>query len=209
MSQDAMLLANAKRLSTDLRTVTIAGKAVDVHLQKVLVMPSADGSDLGSAPSGMLDVRLLDSGGTLDGCNVDGSVTPQLRYYQVPANVVAVIEEVHLILRDSAFIASTSFGAATALANGVELRMTEQDGTTQLYDFLAGGTWKANREIVHLADSVSFPFTDTMVAIFKLRRGDRTGVALAATQRVQLRIRDNLTSLDEFRVAIRGRVYSA
>lgn len=137
--------------------------------------------------------------------NVNGAVTPVLFNASPPANRVWYINKLVYTISDSAFGVGT-FGAIAALTNGCELMHMRV--AADVHDLLGGFPLKTNLDVFSL-----IPVVITNIGILsgginvysvELPIRDLLGrpyiVDGSQTERLQFRVRDNLTGLDAHRL---------
>lgn len=204
MAQSFTFLGNGSKLSTDVVSVTIEGKTYDLHRQHVIAVQSGDAEQMGFPLTELLQQPLVRASDSAQNLGVDGSATAQDFEYIVPADKGLLLEEVRLLIRKtgSAFDAVTFAGLA-ALANGLQLRVLSSGGVEQ--ENLLIDEAKDFGDLLRHCDGYAQPLPG--VATMSVRTS-RAGAAMFvdAGQKVRATVRDNLSTLDEFRVTLIGRL---
>jgi hypothetical protein len=152
-------------------------------------------------PEDTVNIHLLDAGA--ENMAVDGSITPVVFKYTVPALKVFELWRMMIYLDDSVAFAATTFGGvAGPLANGVEI-----DANGTLLE-----TWIDNSEIaLTMHDFIGYK---------NLAKEDRSGAGrwsfdrsfggplkLDAGEVFSITVNDDLTGLDTFHAKIQGKLF--
>lgn len=166
--------------------------------QKIMTVPQ------GFPVENMFTVCLKNSGGSAD-MRVDGSVTPVVFEYVVPAGKCLALAEIALIIADDS-ITPTKFGGlgGTGLTNGITWQVVDASNSVKC-DFCPLGRIKQNFEF-GLATAADIMLTSGADQILVLWRSGTYGVTaiLQAGWKIRITVRDNLTLLDAFQASITG-----
>lgn len=134
---------------------------------------------------------------------VDGSVTPVLYRYTVPANTEVEINRGLIVLEDGAvaFVPS-AFGALGALSNGVEIGVIPSGGSKVIFEM-----WNTNREIrdTMFDFDQQFRLDGQYVGRWSFTRDQKDkGLLLTAGDIFEFKIQDDLTGLDYMSFKLKG-----
>lgn len=144
--------------------------------------------------------------------NCDGSVTPGIFSYMVPANTTMQIARLNIAIIDAG-AALGRFGGIPKLTNGVLIQCVDPNGLPIL-NLEGGRAVTANRDFLFVAgvDMDIIPaMVDGDVGVVKVRYTIfRTGanMSLPAGESIRFTIRDDLTAIDEFRCMVQGTMKS-
>lgn len=132
--------------------------------------------------------------------------TPSIFEYE--ANVLVKIRRLNFEIVDGGMQNQRFAGLAAALTNGCLFEVIDEDGNTQILDFLNGNPLTMNSDFSILAgvDSVVFaapPGEDILPVRFTIEKAG-TPMRLAAGRRIRWTNRDNLSTITRFRAMAQG-----
>jgi hypothetical protein len=201
MSQDFIQLADRTKLGSDSKTVTVGAAQSIIERQQLVSVPGTIPAEQAIAPAEAI-LELLASSDPSTDANVDGSGGAVAFNYQVAAGKALVLDEIALMIRDTGTFNGASFGAiAGPLTNGIKLEVRDTDGNTVLKSFIPAGVAKRHADLAAIPGAALL-----MVRIPALFEG--WPLLVAAGQYVRLTVQDNLTTLEGFQAAVRGRLSS-
>ncbi len=133
---------------------------------------------------------------------VDGT-TPATFTYTIPADTRVALNRGFLAMEDGAVsFLPGNFGAVAALTNGVEINITPLGGSPVVLE-----TWKTNREV----RDTMFDFDEqwrtagTYIGRWSFTKDlNNNGIVLTPGDTFNIKIQDNLSSLDYFSFRLKG-----
>lgn len=148
------------------------------------------------------------AGATVVDMNTNSALgTPSVFEYQVIASQQLKLRRVNFELIDGGMQNQRFAGLATALTNGCLFEIIDNDGSTQLLDFLDGNPITMNADFAPIAgvDSIleATAGDDALPIRFTIGRAG-ANMILAAGQRVRFTIQDNLSTVTRFRAMAQG-----
>jgi len=195
-------MGNGVEVATDKVTIQLPvngnPKSFNVHRQQVVIAAAA------AAEVGGYDVTtLLNAGlsavGPGEAMNVNGSVTPVVFSYTVAAGKGLLLDDVTLSLQDAGVWGGVGFAAGAALAVGLTLRVVDAGANVKA----TFGTFKSNAELARYG-AFEQRWVDTAIVRFAAARG--APMYVPAGYAVQAVVSDNLTTIEDVRANIRGRL---
>jgi hypothetical protein len=133
--------------------------------------------------------------------NVDGSTTEQIYRYSAPSAFSFLPKDIRFIITGSGNFTADRFGNLSAITNGVTFSFRNQDGTL-IADPLGGESIKTNADFYLLAGSS--PLAETFVAVSFNILTVGAALYMPPNSYVEVRVRDNLSTLGSFRVSVNG-----
>jgi hypothetical protein len=155
-------------------------------------------------PEKLLYKHLATTSGDVD-LNTSSSGTDYL--YTVPAENVAVVERLNIIMSD-AEIDFEKFGGIVALTNGLKIEVLDAEGTVTL-DFTDGQEIKTNADFGYLAGSdvvgavAAGSLEDFQIIRWTIGKTG-AGLFLEAGEFVRFVVQDPLNEITLFRVMVQG-----
>lgn len=153
-----------------------------------------------------LYAHLRDTGGAgSEDMTVNGSVTP-VQFEVTSATRDVFINRMIGEIKDGGVWAAEDYGSLTALTNGVKLEVLDASDNV-LLDLLDGDTIKYNAEwnaVCYDAQIVTYGSGDTILVFRWTFAKDGQPLHLAPTERLVMTIQDNLTTLSEQEMSVRG-----
>jgi len=162
-----------------------------------------------------LFIRQLDTVGDGSGDKilaVKGDVAAKDFYLQPEEGKVYHIHRMMMFIQDGAVaFAPSTFGALSALTNGLLLQVEKVADDSVLFDLLDGEALKNNSHWGALAYDVrldDYGGSSTDAVLMSRLSFDKFGgpLTLTSTERFRLSIRDDLTDLTEFHIILEGRI---
>ncbi len=139
--------------------------------------------------------------------NVDGSVEPVDYEYRVPVGRQAVLTQINIILTHTTIDPST-FGALSELKEGI--RLSFRDANDAVLRDLTGGRaivrnadWRILAE-VKTQSRLGSMGSDAISVQWNFPRTNAAAAVLKSGECLQLRVQDDLSSLDLFRCMVQG-----
>lgn len=205
MAQTYLQLADRTKLGTDSKNVNVDAASHLVARQQLVTVPGNALAEQGVAIGEVVTARLATAGGAVD-ANVNGSVVGVAFEYEVAAGKVLLLDELELVVRDTGAFTGASFGAGSALTNGLRVEVIDTDGVTVRASLLAGASAKINADLAEVPGAViAMPWIDTLQAWLPVR-AEGWPIRLTAGQRVRMTVADDLSGLDGLRATLRGRL---
>lgn len=163
---------------------------------KVMTTPVAYPMD------GFISEYLL-NGALSPNMNVNGSVTPVIFEYIVPAPFFFALSQHNLVIT-GANITADKFGPLASLTNGILWQILKADNSVA-YSFGSGAPIKANYEFSHVAGS-TIQNTGGQDQLTILWEGTRLGIlgVLETGWKIRVTVRDNLTAIPAFQATVHG-----
>lgn len=191
--------------SNDPVIITFTGTS---GLQDQPLMTTTDSLTGGSTPASA--ITLTTRGIATDEHNmaIDGSSTPQVFGIRPTASQLFVVSELLLAIQDTGAMTAALFGFATAIVNGLTLKVLDSASAT-LYDLFNGEPPKTNADLAKFCTDLTVHSwgagDEILQARFDLSKsGSPLVVDGAASQTLVATVQDDLTGLNFFTIAARG-----
>lgn len=153
-------------------------------------------------PSLQLYKYLRESGGSED-MAVNGSSTPVVFEYEVPAQRALLLEKITLSI-ENAGITPSNFGGVSALSNGLLIQAVDAENVV-LLDYTDSVPIKNLADFLSIGGSGAKLFDDSLGV-------DAMGItipfgsldALKAGEKIRIVVQDNLTGMDQMKAMVHG-----
>jgi hypothetical protein len=198
MAADIMMLSNAEAIATDSQSHSEGNVTLTAHRQLVVSTPPADPGVL-AIPAGQRLAGQLASTAPSTSLVVDGSTTPVVYEYAVPADFAAYVDHLVLVLVDDAALAGDGFGALAALTNGLVVTVLTATTGGELLE--THPAIKRHADVAELGGSVELLPGNAIAMRLPLQ------LKLAELAVVRVTVSDNLTGLVALRARAVGRIY--
>jgi hypothetical protein len=204
-------------ISTRIRD-RLTGRVADVtqdHALKVALSGGLQGSSVGKTPEELTAIKYysgyLHNGSSID-LNVDGSVTPVEFVEESTTLCVKWITRVRILLNGTYFELNTNdfrrFGAATAggspLTNGIQFWVEQGGVTTQIFTSpvrYTGDFMNYAEDYTNIINAIS---AQSDFLSFDMQFVQPIVLPPTVTDKLVMKIRDNLTAISLFQVALDG-----
>lgn len=142
--------------------------------------------------------------------NVNGSVTPVIFKYTVPADKAFLLTRLNLVIEDNS-VDPSNFGGIAELTTGVEI-VVHNTAHDVLADFTDGFPIKTNKEFGIMAGTDSVIQTgvgdDALLVRFSMNKAGAIMI-LEAGDHVEMTINDDLSSVSKFYGMVQGLLLDA
>lgn len=151
----------------------------------------------------------LNGDGSTRDMNVNGSVTPQKFWYRVPTDKRFDFENLVVIIENAGSgFTWQKFGNLAALTNGFKLEIYKPNNTVLRHSLFPQGEAKDNRDFLALC-GVDFRFATegTQLLAIEVHYQGKTGgggLEVLAGEYIRATVQDDLSTLDQLRVAVSG-----
>lgn len=157
-------------------------------------------SDIKSINSGQYISSLLKETGGSSGMEVDGSITPVPFFFTAPGNML--LGRIHFYLEGNMNFSAITFANLAALTNGAQLLV----GGVEIDNFKDNTDLLLSSDIIGPVGRVFASEQRSLAWIWTFHEciGGADGILLAAGAKVEMIIRDDLSTLAIFRTKIQG-----
>jgi len=177
-------------------------------LQDQPLMTTTDSLTGGSTPASA--ITLTTRGIATDEHNmaIDGSSTPQVFGLRPTASQLFVVSELLIAVQDTGAMTAALFGFATAIVNGLTLKVLDSASAT-LYDLFNGEPPKTNADLAKFFSDITVHSWGAGDEIFQGRLDlSKSGSPLvidgAASQTLVATVQDDLTALVSMTIGVKG-----